>query len=211
VARAEPKPDRRARTARGQRSREAIFTAAMGLFAEQGYEAASMVDIADRAALSKSVIYDHFASKGELHRALLEREADALLSNLAETLPGADEASAGARLKAGIEAFFAYAEERPVAWRLLVRDPPTDPELAATYNAIQQRASAAVALLIGGEHLKDRGQRRHKEMLAELLKSALTGLATWWSDHPDANREEVVEVAYAFAWFGLGRQAGEGV
>ena len=108
----------------------------MELFAEQGYETASMLGIAARAQLSKSVIYDHFSSKADLHRALLEREADALLSDLARAVPPPDASTPRERLRSGIEAFFRYAEDRPVAWRLLIRDPPADPELAAAHYQI---------------------------------------------------------------------------
>jgi AcrR family transcriptional regulator len=177
----------------------------MELFAEQGYESSAMIDIARRAGLSKSVIYDHFPSKAELHRALLEREADALLSSLAHSVPAPDASAADVRLKAGIEAFFSYARERPVAWQLLIRDAPTEPQLAATHRAIQRRGTAAVAILIAGEHLTDPQKRQHKEMLAELLKSALTGLASWWSENSQVPQDEVVNTAFEFAWFGLER------
>jgi hypothetical protein len=139
----------------------------------------------------------------------LEREADALLASLASSVPTAAESGAAERLRAGIDAFFRYAEERPVAWRLLIRDPPTDPELAATHKAIQQRGTAAVAVLIAGEHVPDAGKRQHKEILAELLKSALTGLASWWTDHPTVPRKRLVDIAFEFAWSGLQQQAGK--
>src|SRR5439155_1349615 len=200
--------DSRVRTPRGERSREAILNAAMELFAEQGYETASMLGIAARAQLSKSVIYDHFGSKADLHRALLEREADALLSDLARAVPPPDASTPRERLRCGIEAFFRYAEDRPVAWRLLIRDPPAAPELAAAHYQIQRRGTDAVAVLIAGEHLDDPRKRLHKEMLAELLKSSITGLAVWWSEHPDVPREQLVDTVYEFAWLGLQHQVG---
>ena len=201
--------DRRVRTPRGERSREAVLNAAMGLFAEQGYEAASMLGIAERAQLSKSVIYDHFGSKADLHRALLEREADALLSEVARAVPAPDTSTPGERLRSGIDAFFRYAEDRPVAWRLLIRDPPADPELAAAHYGIQRRGTDAVAVLVGGEHLDDESKRMHKEMLAELLKSSITGLAVWWSEHPDVPRQQLVDTSYEFAWLGLQHQVAD--
>jgi AcrR family transcriptional regulator len=203
------RPSGRARTTRGERSRQAILDAALALFSERGYDAAAMAEIAERAGLSKSVIYDHFRSKAELHRALLEREAEALLGNLAAAVPAPDAASAAERLRAGVEAFFRYAEERPVAWRLLIRDAPTEPELAAAHGGIQRRGTEAVALLIGRADVEP-AKRRHKEMLAELLKSSITGLAAWWFDHPEIPREELVDAVVEFAWFGLQQQVGNG-
>jgi phosphate/sulfate permease len=62
-----------------------------------------------------------------------------------------------------------------------------------------------VALLIGGADLAEPAKRRHKAMLAELLKSSITGLAAWWFDHPEVSREELVD---AVIGLGLQQQAG---
>jgi AcrR family transcriptional regulator len=175
----------------------------MSLFSERGYHAASIAAVAAEAGLSKSVIYDHFASKADLHRALLEREAEALLSNLAAAVPAPGEATAERRLRAGVDAFFRYAEERPVAWRLLIRDAPAEPELAAAHAEIQKQATNAVALLVGAPEAPEPDKRRHKEMLAEMLKSSITGLAAWWADHPEVSRDELVDSVLEFAWHGL--------
>ena len=65
-----------------------------------------------------------------------------------------------------------------------------------------------MALLIGGADLAEPAKRRHKAMLAELLKSSITGLAAWWFDHPEVSREELVDAVIEFAWLGLQQQAG---
>src|SRR4051812_36533411 len=108
------------RTERGARNRGAIFNPGLSLFAEGGYDAAPMIQIAERARLSKAVIYDHFSPKAELYRALLDREAAALLDALAAAVPPAELSSPDRRLRAGLEAFFRHAEQEPVAWRLLI-------------------------------------------------------------------------------------------
>jgi AcrR family transcriptional regulator len=193
------------RTARGERRRALILDAAAGVFAERGYHPASIVDIANRAEIAKSVIYDHFASKADLHKALLEAEMEALIGHVATSVPAPEAASHEERLRAGINAFFGYVEERPATWRLLVRDAPTDPELLEVHARIQRQATRAVLLLIAPHPVTDGVKRQHKEMLAELLKTAITGLASWWYDHPDVPRETLVETVMEFAWKGLQR------
>jgi hypothetical protein len=42
-------------------------------------------------------------------------------------------------------------------------------------------------------------------MAAELIRSALTGLALWWQDHPDVPRSDIVATAVNVLWHGLGR------
>jgi AcrR family transcriptional regulator len=193
------------RTARGARRRELILDAAAAVFAERGYHAASIVDIANRAEIAKSVIYDHFASKADLHKALIEAEMEALIAHVAASVPAPEAASHEERLRAGIDAFFSYVEQRPATWRLLVRDAPADPELLEVHARVQRQATQAVLLLIAPHPITDEEKRRHKEMLAELLKTAITGLASWWYEHPEVPRENLVETVMEFAWRGLQR------
>jgi len=193
------------RTARGERRRELILDAAAAVFAERGYHAASIVDIAKRAEIAKSVIYDHFASKADLHTALIEAEMEALIAHVAASVPAPEAASHEERLRAGIDAFFSYVEQRPATWRLLVRDVPSDPSLLEVHSRVQRQATQAVLLLIAPHPIANEEKRRHKEMLAELLKTAITGLASWWYEHPDVPRENLVETVMEFAWRGLQR------
>jgi AcrR family transcriptional regulator len=187
-------------TAKGERRRAEILAAALALFADQGYDATSIGQIADRAGAPKSVIYDHFASKVDLHSALLESEAATLLAHVASAVPPEGKDSHAERLDAGIDAFFSYVEEHPAAWKLLVRDAPADPDLADAHAIIQRRATEVIAFLICPEEPRGRARRREREMLAEALKSSIVGLAQWWYDHPKVPRRELVELVHRFAW-----------
>src|SRR5437867_80369 len=143
-----PGPEAGTRTARGERRRELILAAAASVFSERGYHAASIVDIAERAKIAKSVIYDYFSSKSELHKALVETESEALLMHVAATVPPPEEASNEERLRIGVDAFFGYVEERPATWRLLVRDAPIEPDLQEVHVRVQREATQELSLLI---------------------------------------------------------------
>src|SRR3954453_14689432 len=93
--------------------RELIERAATELFAERGYHGAGMVEIARRAGVSVPVVYDHFRSKQDLHRRLLERHFAGLRALWAEHLGG--EGTAGERTARAIDAWFAYVESHPFA------------------------------------------------------------------------------------------------
>jgi len=187
--------------------RRMIERAAEELFAVRGYEESTLDEIAGAAGVTKRVIYDHFSSKRDLQIALLREHADELLELVAaEALA---DAPAERRLAAGLEVFFGFAEEHPYAWRLMFRDPPTDPEIAAAHAEIQARATEALVGFLstearfrppsGGE------DSAWLEMVAEQLKSALDGLAAWWYEHRDVPRERIVATALDFAWEGLGQ------
>lgn len=183
---------------------------AMELFAERGYEGASMGEIAGAAGITPAVIYDHFTAKSELAIELLEQQTEALLRFVAEALGEAPERPE-ARMRIGVDAFFRYVEEHRFAWRLLFRDPPSDPGVAAAYRRLNGRATAAIAVFIemgaDGALAAYEQPDRAAEMFAEALKAAQNGLASWWYEHPEVPRAEVVERLLELCWVGLGRIA----
>jgi AcrR family transcriptional regulator len=196
--------DSRRRTARGTRSRERILEAALAAFAERGYEGASMAPIAARAGVTKSVIYDHFPSKAHLHQALVEHHARALQDAVATAVEAKAADSAQDRLRAGVDAYFRFVESDPDAWALLLRDPPADPALHDFHADLQRRSRRAMATLIGAERITNPARRRRKEMLAEMLRTSIAGLARWWYDNPDVPRRRLVDTVMALDWFGHG-------
>ena len=93
--------------------REVIELAATELFAERGYHGASMDEIARRSGVSPPVVYDHFASKQDLHRRLLERHYADLREVWRQNLPGDEPADV--RIARSIDAWFAYVQAHPYA------------------------------------------------------------------------------------------------
>jgi AcrR family transcriptional regulator len=196
--------DHRRRTARGTRSRERILEAALAAFAERGYEGASMAPIAARAGVTKSVIYDHFPSKAHLHQALVEHHARALQDAVAAAVADKAGGSVRDRLRAGVDAYFRFVDTHPEAWALLLRDPPADPALHDFHADLETRARRAMATLIGADRITNPARRQRKEMLAEMLRTSIAGLAGWWYDHPDVPRRRMVDTVMALDWFGHG-------
>lgn len=177
--------------------RELIKQAAAGVFAERGYEAAGMQEMAREAGVVASVLYDHYPSKGALYEALLADRAEALLART--TRPGG-ERDGRAALRGQIADFLAGIEADPFLWRVLFRDPPTDPAPAAAHAAAQTAATEAIAAEPETETGLESGEA---EMVAEMSRSALAGLAAWRWEHPEAGPEHVVEVATTLLWDGL--------
>lgn len=191
--------------------RAAILDAAMNVFAERGYHAASIDEIAREAGVSKALIYEHFASKQALWASLLDTQAAEIFRRLAA---GAATAEPGeVRLRSGVDAFLTFVEERRGAWRMLFRE-AADPEVAAFLDRVRGQVAGVVAALIAAEPAAspdDRADRRQAiEMLAEQLVGAVQALANWWADHQEVPRAELVDAVMDFAWIGLERmRAGE--
>lgn len=185
--------------------RERILEAATEVFAEHGYAAASMGEIAGRAGVVASVIYDHFTSKRDLHIELLQIHGEELIRRSIDEIEG-DEPDVIQRNS--LEAYFRFVEEDPFVWRFLFRDPPADPEIASAWRHLQDRATAGIAGLIargapGAALPFDLPTGTATLMLAKATQSATNGLAQWWWEHREIPREQVVELAMAMLWDGF--------
>lgn len=102
-----------------EQRREQLLDAALSLIAENGYESVSMEGIAREAGVTKPVLYDLFGTLADLLDALLEREEERALLQLAELMPSPSEDADPARvLVDGLDAFLRAIETRPDAWRV---------------------------------------------------------------------------------------------
>jgi AcrR family transcriptional regulator len=181
-----------------------ILDAAVEVFADHGY-GAKMQDIAARAGVVPSVLYDHFGSKRELHITLLELHAEQMRERSLRRVEGA---SAEELLRASIASYFEFVEEDPFIWRFMHRDPPTDPEIAAVCNEIADRGIAGIADLIrfgaaGAKSVKGINVDEATWILARATQSATHGVATWWYENREVPRERVVELVFMLLWQGF--------
>jgi AcrR family transcriptional regulator len=191
--------------------REVIATAAAELFAERGYRGASIEEIARRSGVTPPVVYEHFESKRDLYRALLERQFAELREVWREHFAG--EGPLEERVAGSFDAWFAYVEAHPFAGRVLFRY-STDPEIEAVHAEVAARSREAILPLFaaepGAENVAGSVAEEGIEMVWVVLRGVLQGLAVWWSEHPDVPRERVVATAMNALWVGFQRaQAGE--
>jgi AcrR family transcriptional regulator len=189
--------------------RARIMTAAARVFAERGYEAASLDEIAEAAGISKPVIYDHFESKRELHISLLESHSQEALAFLAERVVGGS--TVEEQLARGFDAFLEYVETHPYAWRLVFHDPmAADAAIVEAHERIRRRTSDAIAALTTAEPESQAGfegldRQAAGELMAEMMKTASNGVAAWWYDHREVSRDVLVRALMGFCWLGLER------
>ena len=199
-------PTRRRLTAEERRTE--ILDAALRTFSRKGYHAASIDDIAGEAGVSKALIYEHFASKQELYADLIARNARELTQRVAAALVGVELESGMGRLATGLEAFFAFVEERRDAWRMLFRE-VTDIETAAVVGRMVEQVTVEVTGLIaldpGARDVGDPEEDPALRLLAEMLVGGVQSMANWWTDHPEISRVQMVDIAMDFAWLGLER------
>jgi AcrR family transcriptional regulator len=195
-------PDARTRGVRMPRTarRSQLLGAAREVFVAQGYHAAAMDEIADRAGVSKPVLYQHFPSKHELYLALVDQHAaemvDAVSTALAATRDN-KQRGAGA-----IEAFFDFIDRDGESFRLIFEsDLTNDPEVQQRVNEVHEQCAAAIAGIISEETGLD-------DDASMLLAMSLNGMAHvaarfWLRTGRRMPREEASRLVAQLSWRGI--------
>lgn len=183
-----------------------ILEAAREAFADGGYHRTSLDTVAESAGVSKALIYEHFASKRELHAAMLEQHVTELVERLNVALAGAEPGED--RMRAGTEAFFTFLEERRGAAAIMLRN-TADPDVAEWLARLRDQVGAAIVTLRTAEiaeQVQESPQSRVEiEMIAQQQIGAIQSLADWWGEHRDVPKEQVVAAVMELAWVGLER------
>ena len=130
--------------------RAQLITAALEVFTAAGYHAAAMDEIADRAGVSKPVLYQHFPSKLDLYLAVLDLHVDSLVYTIqraiASTHDNAD------RVRATVDAYFNFIEEEGEAYRLLFEsDMNVEPAVRERLSRMTYDCAAAVSAIIAAD------------------------------------------------------------
>ncbi|UQT61584.1 TetR/AcrR family transcriptional regulator [Streptomyces durmitorensis] len=193
-----------------------MLDAAVRIFGQRGYRAASMDEIADVAGVSKPLVYLYLNSKEELFTACIRREAAALVAAVRAGVSGG-EGGGGVRgglpadrqLWAGLQAFFTHTAERPDAWVVLHNQARTQGEpFAAEVAVMREEIVAFVTSLIAEAareaHRKPELAEREVAGLAQALVGAAESLAGWANGDASVSAKEAAATLMNFAWAGLG-------
>jgi len=185
----------------GQERREQLLDVAKALFAERGFEATSIEEIAKRAGVSKPVVYEHFGGKEGIYAVVVDREMKRLLNRMTDSLVITHPKL---MLEQVAIALLTYIEDEQDGFRILIRDSP----VAGT--------SGTFASLIGDiasqvEYIFRREFKRlgYDPKLAGLYSQALVGMVAlvgqWWLEEGKPSRDVVAAHLVNLAWNGLER------
>ena len=187
------------RLPRGER-REQLLEAASEVFVDRGFHAAGMDEIADRAGVSKPVLYQHFSSKQDLFLAVLAQHVDVLVSGVRQALRTTTDNRQ--RLRAAVQAFFDFIEHDSQGYRLIFEnDYVSEPQVSDQVKVAIEACTDAVFDLIS----QDSGLEAHRaRMIAVGLVGISVDCARYWlgADRP-ISKEDAVEGTVLFAWGGL--------
>ncbi|MBD0020540.1 TetR family transcriptional regulator [Gordonia pseudamarae] len=188
----------RARMTAAQR-RAQLIEVARGLFAERGFEGTSIEEIAQRANVSKPIVYEHFGGKEGLYAVVVDREMETLLEMVTSSL---SRTSSFQRIQQVALALLTYMEERTDGFRILVRG---DSTATGGFSSLLNDAISQVEHILASEFER----RDFDPALAPMYAQALVGMvsvtAQWWLDVREPSKEVVAAHLVNLCWNGLAR------
>ena len=188
----------RVRMSSAQR-REQLIAIGRQLFAESGFDATSIEEVASRAKVSKPVVYEHFGGKEGLYAVVVDREVRALLNRITTALTAGHPHDL---LEQAALALLDYIEQETDGFRVLVRESPVMSPTGNFMSVLNDVAHQAEHVL--GPEFKRRG---FDPKLAELYSQALVGMVAltgrWWLEVRKPRKEIVAAHLVNLAWNGL--------
>ena len=180
--------------------RSQLIEVGRAAFAERGYEATSVEEIAARAKVSKPILYSHFGGKEGLYAVVVDREVEYILGRIAEAVSSGPPRE---RLEQAVLAYLKYVQERPEGFAILLRDAPQlkrSGEMPALMYDLADRISDVFS-----EQL---GKAGYDSKTAPIYAHALVGMVAfvgqWWTESRKPPSVEIVASnIVALAWTGL--------
>ena len=189
----------KARLPRDER-RAQLLAAALEVFTAAGYHSAAMDEIADRAGVSKPVLYQHFPSKLDLYLAVLDTHIDSLVFAIQRAIQSTPDNAK--RVQATIGAYFDFIEAEGEAFRLLFEsDMNVEPTVRERLNRMTYDCAAAVSAVIS----LDTGLPQEAAMVlgVGLIGSAQVTARHWLERDSKLSREQAQTLATNIIWRGI--------
>ena len=190
----------------GKERREQLLNVARSLFAEKGFEGASIEEIAHRANVSKPVVYEHFGGKEGIYAVVVDREMQTLLHEMSSALE--EDGHPRLLLERAAGALLGYVESSADGFRILVRDSPVATS-TGTFSSLLNDIASQVEHILGVQF----GKRGYEPKLAALYAQALVGMVAftgqWWLEIGKPKKEEVAAHLVNLSWNGLSHLEGK--
>jgi AcrR family transcriptional regulator len=191
--------DKSARLPRDER-RAQLLVAALEVFTAAGYHSAAMDEIADRANVSKPVLYQHFPSKLDLYLAVLDLHIDSLVFAIQKAIASNRENSS--RVAATVEAYFGFIDSEGEAFRLLFEsDMNLEPQVRERLNRMTYDCAAAVSAVIS----IDTGLGKEESMMLAvgIIGTVQTTARHWLDRDGKIDRQRATELVMNLIWRGI--------
>lgn len=177
-----------------------LLESALEVFVAQGYHAAAMDDIADRAGVSKPVLYQHFPGKLDLYLALLDTSCDTIIDGCREALASTTDNKD--RVAATMKVFYSYVASEEGAFRLVFEsDLTSEPDVRERVDRVTVECASMIADVI-------RTDTGLPDEASELLAVSLVGMAQvsarfWLAGGGSISQDDAAALIAGLAWRGI--------
>jgi AcrR family transcriptional regulator len=166
------------------------------VFAERGYDAASVEEIAERAGISKPIVYEHFGGKEGLYAVVVDREMEGVIAKITDAI---SDGTPRERVEGAALAFLTYVKENPDGFAVLSRDAPANVGMASLLAEVGLRVGDVLTNLF-----KQTGyDPKYAPIYAQALIGMVTFVGQWWTEEQSVSVEEAASHISALAWMGL--------
>ncbi len=199
--------------------REQLIAVARGLFAERGFDATSVEEVAARAQVSKPVVYEHFGGKEGLYAVVVDREITTISAAISSAIadpaadataaPEADRHAQGGSDASGSAsriaeraalALLTYIEDSPDGFRILSAG---SDRAAGTYSTLLADVAIEVSGILASQFAAHDLDPRTAPLYAQMLVGIVAMPAQWWLENRSMSKEEVAAHMVNLAWNGL--------
>ena len=197
--------------------REQLIAVARGLFAERGFDATSVEEVAARAQVSKPVVYEHFGGKEGLYAVVVDREITTISAAISSAItdpaggtavaPDAEDlsmpdapGSASRVAERAALALLTYIEDSPDGFRILSAG---SDRAAGTYSTLLADVAIEVSGILASQFAAHDLDPRTAPLYAQMLVGIVAMPAQWWLENRSMSKEEVAAHMVNLAWNGL--------
>lgn len=179
--------------------RAQLIDVGRSIFAKRGYDGASLEEIAEKAKVSRPVLYEHFGGKEGLYAVIVDREMEYLVRRIGESIASG---SPRERIEQAALAFLTYVKDQPDGFAILTHDAPVTTAgggMSSLLNDVAERVSD-----IFTSAFKNAGfDPKAAPIYAHALIGMVTFVGQWWNPVRKPSVEEVSSHIAALAWMGL--------
>ncbi|MDR1441162.1 MAG: TetR/AcrR family transcriptional regulator [Bifidobacteriaceae bacterium] len=184
----------------GRQRREQLVSVARSVFAEKGFEPASVEEIASRAEVSKPVVYEHFGGKEGIYAVVVDREVQELSDRLTAALSVRDHPKRIVERTALV--LLDYIEQNEDGFRILIRDSPVAQATGPFSSMLGDVARNVESLLVNQfeEHQLDPDTAA---LYAQMLVGMIAFTGQWWLEAKEPDKATVAAHLTNLGWNGL--------
>jgi AcrR family transcriptional regulator len=184
-----------------------ILVIAEQVFAERGYQATTMEDVAERVGVTKPLIYEYFGSKEGLLSACIVQARTQLRDATERSWASVGEdAELIDIFRAGVRAFFDFIDQHTTAFLLIQQEGVMASQTSPLIESIREQQSAATAATLGAAPGLSSVPPAVLEGYAEVIVGACERIAVWRARRPEITAADATDIVVASVWDGLASQ-----